>query len=422
MRDSSRPPYLKRSPSSAARVTRHDRPVEPFEQRLEVDVPDPRHVAAVGDRVVQRDDGDARRAAVDERAHDLVRAGRILDQEEQQLLAVDRDALEPAEGGAEAGEPRDDLVERRAERLRERRSGERVVDVVEARASASSTRARSRRRDEIERDPLEAVQLDRAGRDVERGPRVAAVRAAVVAEVPDVGGAVVIGRPAADAVLRVGRVLERRAGEARVVEAEDDECARASASEPTLRIVAVHDEDGRRPAAPRPPRASARRSARARRSGRAGRGRDCRGRRPGAGRAGAPPGSAASSTSSRPSSASPAARRVEATPETRFAPEWLCASRNRGRRISAAIAVVVVLPFVAEMHGGAGRQPRRQPVDRARVELREELSRHGHAGAARRARRERPATRRAARISAAVSTGRAYATVGIPRSSESPRP
>ena len=62
--------------------------LEPVEQRLEVDVPDPRHVAAVGDRVVQRDDGDAGWAAVDERADDLVRAGRILDQEQQELLAA----------------------------------------------------------------------------------------------------------------------------------------------------------------------------------------------------------------------------------------------------------------------------------------------------------------------------------------------
>ena len=36
-------------------------------------------------------------------------------------------------------------------------------------------------------------------------------------------------------------------------------------------------------------------------------------------------------------------------PETRFAPALLWATRTAGRRISAAIAVVVVLPFVAEM-------------------------------------------------------------------------
>ena len=122
----------------------------------------------------------------------------------------------------------------------------------------------------------------------------------------------------------------------------------ASASAPTCGSSRVHDEPRPRRQARRPRRASARRRARARRSGRAGRGRGCRGRPRAAARAAATSGSAASSTSNRPSSASPAARRVEATPETRFAPEWLCASRNRGRRISAAIAEVVVLPFVAE--------------------------------------------------------------------------
>ena len=59
-------------------------------------------------------------------------------------------------------------------------------------------------------------------------------------------------------------------------------------------------------------------------------------------------GSAPSSTSKRPSSASSASSNAEATPETRFAPAALWASRARGRRISAAIAVVVVFPFVAE--------------------------------------------------------------------------
>ena len=41
---------------------------------------------------------------------------------------------------------------------------------------------------------------------------------------------------------------------------------------------------------------------------------------------------------------SPALRSAEATPETRFAPERLCATRTRPRRISAIIALVVVLP------------------------------------------------------------------------------
>jgi hypothetical protein len=40
---------------------------------------------------------------------------------------------------------------------------------------------------------------------------------------------------------------------------------------------------------------------------------------------------------------------VEATPETRFAPELLWASRTRLPTIAATSAVVVVLPFVAEI-------------------------------------------------------------------------
>ena len=43
-----------------------------------------------------------------------------------------------------------------------------------------------------------------------------------------------------------------------------------------------------------------------------------------------------------------AATSAEATPDRRFAPAALCASRCRGRRIAAAIAAVVVLPFVAD--------------------------------------------------------------------------
>ena len=77
-----------------------DEPLEPGEQRLEVDVPDPRDVASVGDRVVQRDHATRRRTAVDERAHGLVRAGRVLDQQQQEPLAADGDALEAAERGA----------------------------------------------------------------------------------------------------------------------------------------------------------------------------------------------------------------------------------------------------------------------------------------------------------------------------------
>src|SRR5262249_21964088 len=44
-----------------------------------------------------------------------------------------------------------------------------------------------------------------------------------------------------------------------------------------------------------------------------------------------------------------AASSVEVTPETRFAPVPLCASRSRGERIAATSAAVVVLPLVPEI-------------------------------------------------------------------------
>ena len=102
-------------------------------KRLEVDVPDPRHVASVGDRVVERDHSDARRGAFDERSDRLVRAGRVLDQEHEQAPVADRDPLEAPERGREAPEPGANIVEPDPERQRQRCGSERVVDVVEPR-------------------------------------------------------------------------------------------------------------------------------------------------------------------------------------------------------------------------------------------------------------------------------------------------
>ena len=184
--------------------------------------------------------------------------------------------------------PARDLVERGAERARERRGAHRVVDVVEARQRELDP-ARALRHDEVEGRPVEPCELDRPRRHLERRPRVAAVRAAVVAEVPDVRGRVVVRRSAADAVLRVGGVLEGRPGDSRVVEAVH----RRQAVLGRERSRAAGRRRSRRAWRPRRARrrrrATARRRARARRSGRAGRGRGCRGRPPAGGRAGSPP-------------------------------------------------------------------------------------------------------------------------------------
>ena len=174
-----------------------------------------------------------------------------------------------------------------------------------------------------------------------------AVRAAVVAEVADVRRGVLVRRAAAEAVLRVGGVLQRGPREPRVVEAEHGAPAVDAGEVADLRVVAVHDErrvrqrrdrlapalrddlelavavelvaeeiaeqERARAEAPRHLRAAPPRPPRTARAPRRRRG-----------------------------------SRVEATPETRFAPESLCATRTRPRRISATIARVVVLPFVAE--------------------------------------------------------------------------
>src|SRR5581483_674573 len=98
-----------------------------------------------------------------------------------------------------------------------------------------------------------------------------------------------------------------------------------------------------------------------------------------------------------------AARRVEATPERRFAPERLCASRNRGRRISAAIAAVVVFPFVAETTAvpAGSRAASRSTAPGSTID-------RSFPGtvipAPAPTRRERPATARAAATSAASGT------------------
>ena len=73
-----------------------------------------------------------RRAALDERAHRLVRAGRVLDQQHQQPRSPIVIRSKRPNAAAKRCEPGDDVVERRVERERERRRAERVVDVVEA--------------------------------------------------------------------------------------------------------------------------------------------------------------------------------------------------------------------------------------------------------------------------------------------------
>ncbi len=171
-------------------------------------------------------------AGVDERAYGLVRARRILDQQKEQPTVADRDPLEAAEGRRRAPQPGRDVGQRHTEAQAERARGERVVDVVETgqqQLHACSSLGSGKR----EGGAVEAAQLDLARSDVERRTGMAARRAAVVAEVPDVGRGVVVGRAAAHAVLRIGGVLERRAGDPWVVDAEHPHAVRPRPRSPT---------------------------------------------------------------------------------------------------------------------------------------------------------------------------------------------
>src|SRR4029453_7016802 len=83
----------------------------------------------------------------------------------------------------------------------------RVVDVVEA-WDRHPHPSRASRRLEREADAVEAVRVDIARGDVERGACVAAGGPGVRAQVADVDGVVAVGMTTTNAVLRVGRVLE----------------------------------------------------------------------------------------------------------------------------------------------------------------------------------------------------------------------
>ena len=172
MRDSSRPPYLKRSASSAARspvATTVSSPARSGSKSTS-QIHETSRPSAIA--VVQRDDGDRRRAAVDERAHRLVRAGRILDQKQKEPLAVDRDPLEAAERGAEAARAR--RRSRRASRRARARASRRRARCRRCRGpgSASSTRRVPSGVTRSNDGALEALELDGA----RRRPRAAAAR------------------------------------------------------------------------------------------------------------------------------------------------------------------------------------------------------------------------------------------------------
>ena len=233
---------------------------------------------------------------------------------------------------------------------RERGGGERVVDVVEARHAQARRRARPR----ACRAGTRRTRARRA-RSRARRRRAAAARARSSGSGSRRDGRRTPPRTRTASPQRT-QYFESAAcwsdgpRAARVVDAEDDRAGAVARELADLRVVAVHDE--RRVARGAPATACAparRRRARARRSGRAGRGRGCRGRRPAAARARRP--RAAPPRPPRTARARRRARRAASRRRRRRGSRRSgCARAARDRRrISAAIAAVVVLPFVAEM-------------------------------------------------------------------------
>ena len=126
------PAYFSRSASSAARVPAARHAAHARREHLEVGVPDPGDVAAVGGAVVEDAEQVELAGLERERAQDLVGAGRVLDEQERQLAAAEVSVSARPNAGATASRPGDDVVERGAERSASAAAAERVVDVVEA--------------------------------------------------------------------------------------------------------------------------------------------------------------------------------------------------------------------------------------------------------------------------------------------------
>ena len=220
-------------------VARCDDATDVGEEGLEVDVPDPRDVLPVGDRVVERDDEHRWDAGL-ERSQRLVGGGGVLDQEDDDRLRAGWDPLEAPERRAERRETVAHRRRRLPERERDRRGGRGVVDVVEARERQLDVNL-SLRGDQPEAGAREPVEVDVARGHVEGRSRVTAVRAAVVAEVADVRGRVCVRRAAADAVLRVGGMLKRRPRVTRIVDAEAKRTLSPLGEVGNDGVVGVHD-------------------------------------------------------------------------------------------------------------------------------------------------------------------------------------
>ena len=188
IRAGSTPAYFSRTARSAARVplqvTRRIRPA----QQLEVGVPDPGDVAAVGDVVVEHPEQVVLAGLERERAQHLVRAGRVLDEQDPQLARLGHAGVAASrersvtvsarpKAAPRARRPGRDRLERHLQRARERGGGERVVDVVEA----------GQRQRDLAPRPAGVRSVKRAARTPSQGAPRCALTAGVGRDCPQLG-------------------------------------------------------------------------------------------------------------------------------------------------------------------------------------------------------------------------------------------
>ena len=143
----------------------------PRRQRLEVDVPDPRHVAAVRNAVVESEHGDGWPNSWSSVLSVSFAPAGLATSNTMRVFPPTATRSKRPNAGA-ATQPFGDLRRRYCESPRDRRRREGVVDVVDAGDLQANARG-AFRHTEVERDPVDAVRFDGAGGDVERRTRVA---------------------------------------------------------------------------------------------------------------------------------------------------------------------------------------------------------------------------------------------------------
>ena len=216
-------------------------------ERLEVGVPDPGHVAAVGVAVVERGEEAGTAPGLEEGGDRRVEPGRVLHEHQAQRLPVHLDGLEAAERGGEVRERTDRLGEPDREGPRRGEGGERVVHVVQA-GDGHTDLVVHAGEDAADHDlaPPRAED-DLRRRDVARRPREVARRARPHADVREHDALVAERRAAARAARRVADRLRHVPADRVVVDAEvRDVRVLADRQARDERVVGVQHERGLR--------------------------------------------------------------------------------------------------------------------------------------------------------------------------------